>query len=127
MLSQDNVEKCKKCGEKYSDKFNAKRKWCKICEINHLRSNFTNWTSGNEEIDNLIKETQLIISSAYDAIFEWIPYDQFSNIREIDKDDSTKLYFATWKHGPLHYNENKYTRDQNKSVALKHLQNIDEV
>ena len=100
---------------------------CKICEINHLKNNFTNWTSGNEEIDNLIKETQLKISSAYDIIFEWIPYDQFSNIKEIDKSDGTKLYFATWKHGPLRYNENKYTRDQNKSVALKHLQNIDEV
>ncbi|UZO09603.1 uncharacterized protein OCT59_029820 [Rhizophagus irregularis] len=39
--------KCGKCGKKYADMTN---KWCKSCQINHLKNNFTNWTSKNEKI-----------------------------------------------------------------------------
>ncbi|CAG8665769.1 10159_t:CDS:1, partial [Funneliformis caledonium] len=34
-------------------------KWCKVCENNSFRENFNNWTSGNLNIDNFIKHTQL--------------------------------------------------------------------
>jgi hypothetical protein len=59
------------------------------------------------------------------TIFEWIPYDQFSEINELSKNNSIKVYSAIWKDGPLYYNikYKKYTRELNKKVALKCLKN----
>ena len=59
--------KCKKCGEKYTDYWSS---WCKPCQINNFKTNFTNWTSGNGKIDNIIQEMQLKIDSCHDILFE---------------------------------------------------------
>jgi hypothetical protein len=48
---------------------------------------------------------QLKINDYYDIIIEWIPYDQFDNIKEIRKDDSVTLFSAIWKNGLLNYEE----------------------
>jgi len=101
-------------------------KWCKSCETNELKNNFSKWTSGNEKVDNLIQEMQLKIDSYKDVIFEWIPYIQFNNINEIDKDG---LYLAIWKDGPLYYNSDftiEYKRVRNVVVALGCLYNSHE-
>ena len=107
---------CEKCGEKYK-----MRKWCKPCQINDLGENFKNWTSSNEKIDDFIQEMQLKINSYHDIVFEWVPYNQFKDIKEIDGDNFSIVYSATWN-GPLKYDENtmKYKRYPSK-VALKCL------
>jgi hypothetical protein len=66
---------------------------------------------------------QLKINDPNDIVFEWIPYNQFSNINEIKKSDSATVYLAMWKDGPLNYDFNKYeyTRRQNTKVDLKYL------
>jgi hypothetical protein len=97
-------------------------RWCKPCQINDIKSNFANWTSGNINVDNLIQELQLKINDYDDIIFEWIPYDRFSNIKEIDKGGFATVYSAIWKDGPLFYNKYEYTRMKQK-VALKQLYN----
>jgi hypothetical protein len=81
--------------------------------------------SGNEKIDEFIQEKQLKIKDHNDVVFEWIPYNQFNEIKETDKNDLITIYSAIWKDGPLYYNDynNKYTRDSNKKVALKCLYN----
>src|SRR4051812_31019571 len=114
---------CKKCAEEYTD---IKNYWCKLCQLDNLKGNFTNWTSGNEKIDELIQEMQLKIDSRLDIVFEWIPYNQFSDIKEIGRGGSATVYSAIWKDGPLDYNENskEYTRRSNKKVALKCLHNL---
>ena len=61
---------CEKCGKKYTD---TQYNWCKSCQINYLKENFTNWTSGNEKIDKLIQEMQSRIHNDKEIIFEWIP------------------------------------------------------
>jgi hypothetical protein len=111
---------CNKCCEEFID--NKYYKWCKPCQINDLKKNFTNWTSGNEKIDKLIQEKQLRINHCNDIIVEWIPHDQFNNI---EKDNFTGIYSAIWKDGPLYYDSSKYnySRKQNKQVNLKYLQN----
>ena len=118
---------CKKCGEEYANKSNKDYSWCKPCQIDNLKGNFTNWTSGNEKIDGLIQEMQLRIDKFNDIVFEWIPYDQFSDIKEMGRGDFTTVYLAIWKDGPLKYNEvnmeYKYTRKSNYEVALKCLHN----
>jgi hypothetical protein len=102
-----------------------KDKWCKPCAINNLKQNFANWTSGNEKIDNFIQKMQMKINTYEDGIIEWLPYDQFNNIKNIDKDSSFADYSAIWKNGPLDYNfeERKYKRMLNKKVTLKCLNN----
>jgi hypothetical protein len=113
---------CKKCSELYKNRFDANYEWCESCQKNSLRQNFTNWTSENEEIDNLIQEIQLGINKLTDIIFEWIPYNQFNNIKEIGEEGFDKIYSAIWKDGPLNYDKirNKYTRNkQNAMVTLK--------
>jgi hypothetical protein len=61
---------------------------CQQCEKNILINDFPSWISGNEKIDNLIKKMQLGINKYKDIIVEWIPYNQFNNIKELlDKDE----------------------------------------
>jgi hypothetical protein len=78
------------------------------------------WTSRNEKIDDFIQEKQSKIKEN-DVVFEWIPYNQFNEIKKTGKKDNITVYSAIWKDGPLHYG--KYTRDSNKEVALKYLHN----
>ena len=92
-LQQNNVSPYKKCGREYANVYN---KWCKPCQIDNLKT--TNLTSGNEKIDNFIQEMQLKIDEYNDIVFEWIPYNQFSDInKEIVKGGFATVYSAIWK------------------------------
>ena len=118
-MSQFDAE-CEKCGEVYTK---VEDKWCRPCQIDNLKKNFTNWTSGNEMIDDFIKEKQLESCEPDGIIFEWIPYNQLNDIKEINSD----LYSAIWKEGPLCYcfHESEYVRkSENKKVILEFLSNI---
>jgi hypothetical protein len=64
----------------------AQYKWCKTC-------NFTNWTSGNDEIDNFI---QLKINKRSDTMLELIPFNKFNKIKKRGKGDFVAVYSATW-------------------------------
>ena len=103
-------------------------KWCKPCEINYLKKNFTKWTSGNKQIDDFIQRRQLEINYT-DVLFEWVSYDQFNDIKELgSKSDLITVYSAVWKNGPLYYdyqNKNEWIRGSYKKVILKYfLQNL---
>ncbi|PKK63425.1 hypothetical protein RhiirC2_140264, partial [Rhizophagus irregularis] len=114
---------CKNCNKGYANK---QCKWCKSCQIDFLKNNFTNWTSGNRQIDDFIQKEQLQIESSWDIIFEWIPYNQFTGIEKIENIDT----IAMWKDGPLYYNShsNKYERILvNKNVTLKYLHKIPDI
>ncbi|UZO06819.1 uncharacterized protein OCT59_027126 [Rhizophagus irregularis] len=85
------------------------------------------WFSGNEKIDDFIQKRQLIINAYKDTVLEWIPYNQFDEIKEIDKNDLITVYSAIWKDGPLYRNYGGlWRRSSNKSVALKCLHNSQE-
>ncbi|GBC08960.1 hypothetical protein RclHR1_08500005 [Rhizophagus clarus] len=122
VILQNNY--CKDCGKAYTS---INNKWCNPCQVNNLKQNFANWTSKNEKIDGLIQEMQLNIEHRYDNIIaEWIPYDTFKNIKEINKNDFAKFYSAIWKDGPLcySYDKGKLIRLPNNKVVLKCLYNI---
>jgi hypothetical protein len=89
-----------------------------------LVQNNINWISGNKKIDDFIQEMQFKTKYG-DIMFEWIPYNQFDNIKEMGKNGFMTTYSAIWKDGPLYYNGKyyKYVRDSNKEVALKCLHN----
>ncbi|UZO17260.1 uncharacterized protein OCT59_008621 [Rhizophagus irregularis] len=90
--------------------------------------NLVNWMIGNKKIDDFIQERQLDINFYNDVVFEWIPYNQFNEIKETGKNGSVTVYSAEWSNGPLHYKKNRwgsnYTRDSNKKVTLKCLHNL---
>ncbi|GBC27879.2 kinase-like domain-containing protein [Rhizophagus irregularis DAOM 181602=DAOM 197198] len=92
-----------------------------------------NWTSGNEKIDDFIQKERLKINHCCDGdvVFEWIPYNQFFEIKETNKNGFITVYSAIWKNGPLYKKVNmhgskSYTRDSNNKVALKCLHNSQE-
>ncbi|UZO23178.1 uncharacterized protein OCT59_015522 [Rhizophagus irregularis] len=88
------------------------------------------WTSGSEKIDDLIQESQLKINNNNEIVFEWILYNQFNEIKGIDKNGSITVYSAIWKDGPLckkiDTRDKIYVRDSNKKVTLKFLHNSQE-
>jgi hypothetical protein len=94
--------------------------------MNVLKQNFANWTSGNKKIDNFIQEMQLKIENYYDTIIEWIPYNQFNNIKIIGKKSFFIIYSAIWRNGLLNYNskEKNYERIPNEEVTLKCINNL---
>jgi serine/threonine protein kinase len=95
MVLQDGYfdKHCEKCDEWYA---NVKVKWCRLCQ-----------SSGNEQIDDFIYEKQLT-TNQHDIV-KWIPYNQFTDIKEIGKGGFATIYSAIWKN--------------NKKIALKHLHN----
>jgi hypothetical protein len=108
---------CEKCNQILHDS------WCKSCQLDYLKKNSINWTSGNKKIDELIQEMQLKINNKSDTIFEWIPYNQFNKIEEIGKGGFAIVYSAIWKDGPLFYKEKFRRTSGNRKVALKCLHN----
>jgi hypothetical protein len=113
-------EFCRNCGETYAI---PQCKWCVPCQRNYLEKDLANWNSGNENIDKSFQEMQLRISNPDDIVFEWVPYNQFDDIEEISSGEFTKIYSATWKDGPLNYDNYEWKRLQNKKIELRCLCN----
>ncbi|RHZ36713.1 protein kinase domain-containing protein [endosymbiont GvMRE of Glomus versiforme] len=102
--------------------------WCKPCRSKHFQE--AKWTSGNQEINKFIRESQLEVTNSGE-ILEWIPYEQF----EIEKDERGnnkilgkggfgKVYKAKWKDGPIkewNIKNSKWEREENKEIVLKVL------
>src|SRR2546423_10923573 len=58
------------------------KNWCSPCNSNRFRQDFDKWASGNKDIDDLIQDSQT--SACSNHILEWIPYDNFTDIEDID-------------------------------------------
>ena len=100
---------------------------CKVtCNAKYFQINFKNWTSGNNDIDKFIQDTQLSPDNSYNVL-EWIPYDRFYDIKYIAKGGFGKVYRANWIDGQIKNWDNKnqdWVRERcNRSVALKSLNN----
>ena len=100
--------------------------WCKDCEINALKGNFKNWTSGNVGIDNFIRHTQLNATESVDYL-EHIDFDQFDLIKNTNKGGAfSTVYSAIWMEGPRWVwdeDAEQWTRNGPIKVALKRLNN----
>src|SRR4051812_42107621 len=67
--------------------------YCELCVRNYLKANFSNWTSGNDDINNLIQECQMKTLDPR-MIVEWIPYNNLQNIEYLTKGGFSEIYTA---------------------------------
>jgi hypothetical protein len=101
--------------------------YCEHCVRNYLKTNFSNWTSGNNDIDNLIQQCQMETLSP-DEIIEWIPYNNFTDIKYLTKGGCSEIYTACWIDG--YYDEwdseeKILKRCGEQNVILKKLENVE--
>ena len=83
------------------------------------------WTSsGNEKLDEIIRNTQLE-ARGFDSLFyiEWIPYDDLKNIKKIGEGGFATVHQGEWSNGPRFVMINKRYYYTNGPVALKKLEN----
>jgi len=101
--------------------------WCQPCNAKRYMKNFKNWTSGKEDIDELIQHSQLN-AVHYTKCLEWIPYEKFQNITFITKGGFSKIYSAYWPEGYIYSwdVENLDWKRIPEQVTLKSLNNSSE-
>ena len=85
-------------------------------------------SSGNKELDEIIRNTQLE-AKGFDSYYyiEWIPYDDLKNIKKIGKGGFATVYQGRWSNGPRFVYNNKRYYHKNGPVALKKLENSQNV
>ncbi|CAB4424271.1 unnamed protein product [Rhizophagus irregularis] len=101
--------------------------YCEFCVRNYLKLNFVNWTSGNDNIDNLIQKCQMETYVPY-KIIEWIPYDNLKDIKYLTKGGFSEIYTATWIDGRCDEwdsKEQRLIRFGSMKVVLKSLENVE--
>src|SRR6266496_3879777 len=100
--------------------------FCEHCVRNYLKSNFSNWTSENNDIDNLIQECQME-SLHPKCIIEWIPYNNLQDIKYMTKGGCSEIYSANWIDGVYNRWNSKEQKLERigalKKVILKILEN----
>ncbi|POG63882.1 kinase-like domain-containing protein [Rhizophagus irregularis DAOM 181602=DAOM 197198] len=100
--------------------------YCEYCVRNYLKYNFSNWTSGNNVIDNLIKNCQMETIKPT-KIIEWIPYNNLENIKYLTKGGFSEIYTAEWIDGRYEEWDSKVqqlVRFGTHNVILKELKNV---
>src|SRR6266487_1760760 len=101
----------------------------RICNTIYFQRNFENWTSGDDDLDKIIQDSQLSEHTYYvKNALEWIPYDRFCDIKYIAKGKFGEvIYRANWINGYLWYwndkNQNWRRKNQNMFIILKSLNN----
>ena len=103
---------------------------CEYCVRNYLKAKFSDWTSGNDEINKLIQKCQMetLMPS---KIIEWIPYNKLQNIKYLTKGGFSEIYTASWIDGRYWEWDTKkqqLTREfesNSQAVVLKRLENVE--
>jgi hypothetical protein len=108
---------------------NYKCKRCdRICNAIHFQQYFESWTSGSNDIDIFIQNTQLSAHDDASKALEWIPYDRFYDIKYIEK---IGVFRANWIDGYISHwnreNENWIRFKENMSITLKSLDSSNDV
>src|SRR5688572_12284939 len=76
------------------EKERSSERWCKSCETTTFKE------SGDLNIDNFIKDTQLNANGSVDYL-EFIDFEQFDLLENTNKDEVfSTIYSAIWLEGP---------------------------
>ena len=71
----------------YCSKPFSKELWCKDCDPFRI---IEGWTSGNPDIDKLIKDTMYNARKGGNFL-EWVPFDRFTDIKQIGEGGFAKV------------------------------------
>ncbi|GES96366.1 kinase-like domain-containing protein [Rhizophagus clarus] len=119
-------KKCNKC--KRERTCDENEKICHTCfKIKTMLK-----SSGNKVIDDFIIYTQINNDSRRGKL-EFVPYEQFKNIKFIARGGFSKIYKATWVDGPIKnwddikHKDRNIIRDKNYTVVLKELNKSDNI
>ncbi|GBC07683.1 hypothetical protein RclHR1_07620001 [Rhizophagus clarus] len=88
-----NHKNCSYCDQPFFEKL-----WCKKCDPYKI---IEGWTSENPDVDKFIKDT--MYSRKHGTWLEWVPFDRFTNIKQIGEGGFSKVYSATWVDGKANY------------------------
>lgn len=112
--------KCVHCSSPY-----VSPKWCRNCAFPDKEK----WTTGNTSLDNFISYTQEV-SPDYETYLEWIPFEQFINVKELKKGYFSTTFEAIWTEGPkrnFDSSNRKWCRIGNTKVFLKLLRDSQQI
>jgi hypothetical protein len=87
MSKQNNSVLCDECNEKII------ALWCTLCNAKRFKSSA--WTSGNDEMDRYILETQTTAKRP-ETLLEWVEPSKFNNFEKIQFSKNKKAY---WEEG----------------------------
>ncbi|CAG8464226.1 820_t:CDS:2 [Cetraspora pellucida] len=93
----------------------------KLCTNCYTQTQLQNFSSGNQDIDNLIKATH---NNEPEFRLEWIPFEDFTDIKQIGNGGFSEIYAATWTRGRVtgwSDVEKKFNRSKNQMAVLKVL------
>jgi hypothetical protein len=98
--------------------------YCENCIRNYLKAEFPNWTTGNIDVDNLIRKCQME-TIAPNIVIKWIPYNNLKNIKYLTKGGFSEIYSAEWVDGSYNKWDSKQQLLKGKGthkVVLKKLE-----
>ncbi|CAG8480933.1 10139_t:CDS:2 [Dentiscutata heterogama] len=101
------------------------KKFCEYCIRGYLTRNFSNWSSGVNEIDDLIRKCQKKTIRP-DYIVEWIPYGNFVKPKLETTGGCASIYSTIWLGGRYdRWNADKkqLERTGDRKVILKYWEN----
>ncbi|KAG9285197.1 hypothetical protein G9A89_004412 [Geosiphon pyriformis] len=122
-----DCNECEKCQESIRDGPNE----CIACQFIFFEKFYRDFSSGNKEVDEIIKNPIYIPPNeiyCYGDLnyYEWIPWESLSNINEIARGGFGIIYRATWvdesinpesiKHGSMEYKRRRWGAEE---VAIK--------
>ncbi|RHZ64798.1 hypothetical protein Glove_320g47 [Diversispora epigaea] len=118
MLSDKICQECYRVFTEFDER------WCKPCNSKHFQYDFNKWTSGNNEIDKFIQDSQLNADNKCKVI-EWIPYHRLKSIEEMAKGGFGTIYKAKWNGRILRWDPDllRWVRSNKRDVALKKFDN----
>src|SRR6266542_3949310 len=116
-----NHKNCSYCNKPFTEEL-----WCEECNLFRMTEG---WTSGNSDIDKFIKDMTYKpegYKENYSYKFlEWVPFDRFTDIKEVGEGGFAKVYSTTWIDGKSEYEKVdgswKKVGSGPKKVALKRL------
>ncbi|CAG8499598.1 3563_t:CDS:2, partial [Racocetra persica] len=118
---------CVRCQSELSAEFS-----CLECIKQHIKNNFSKWTSGDKNFDLWIQYFQLRYYAKTNKVIEWVPFERFQNIEVKATGGFGIIYFAKWLDGSIiswDTYKQKFLRGRPgpfilKSMNTKNIENI---
>ncbi|KAG9300790.1 hypothetical protein G9A89_023588 [Geosiphon pyriformis] len=122
-LYAHDCNECQRCQQII--KYNSSND-CRACQRMFFKKHYKDFSSGNEEVDKIIKKLIYIRKHNELNYYEWIPWEHLSNIKEIARGGFGIIYKATLIDGLIyvgsikHHGSMEYERYKKEmEVAIK--------